>query len=110
METQTFRYRDARESKWVTKTSLYYVSLAKANVESIAVDQAKTFGSGTCLSMKGAKDFVTVVENPSLDDERFYLLSTDVLCFDSAENAARAAKALRHAASLCGGKTEKEPF
>ena len=36
--------------------------------------------------------------------------ATYQVCFDSSENAERAAKALAHAAALCGAGTKSEPF
>lgn len=90
----------------------FLFALHEINRATIAVT---SHASMACVETKGGPHLtVEMVDDGSGDDpddlkagESRPALS---LCFDTAESAQRAAKALRHAAELCGAADEKEPF
>ncbi|HTP28999.1 MAG TPA: hypothetical protein VMK12_25480 [Anaeromyxobacteraceae bacterium] len=84
----------------------FLLALHEVNRESIAV--LRVTGSACCIDLKGSERMVLEIKNsgsarrprptPGAPGSTFRV------CFDTAESAERAAKALRHAAELCGEK------
>ncbi len=78
---------------------------------SVEVATSKQDPRATCVNMKGGAGFSVKVDgNVAGQPPTITTGTVDSLCFDSYENAQRAANGLSHLGELCGAKERKDPF